>query len=378
MRLPRSRKNNNRKRAISSVIGGIIILGMIISVGYGYFYSITQSQQYYQKEVKLYNISTQERQSEDLILSAAVSGSSFITSITNTAAEVNITAYFIYNNSTGTTTYNSIAGGDLVAQDQSVTITGGTYSQGDKYLIKILTGRGNVFTTTYPPTATTLASQALSSGAIGDLYLEFNSYHFFTISSGSGCPTGSNYSGYCLADQGAAFAVPYSTYEHSDIAFSVTMVDLNQQEGEIVLDQFSSIFQIATAKANAKGTPFPWFIVNNQTNADGSGKNAIISTYYPIILHYDVPQTVVFAATNCISVTSTNNQMNDGSAGCDSSFGSGDLAELSVVGMAAGATAPVFIFSHGWEEVSGTSLSTLELDNTNYGQNAPYESTVYT
>ena len=366
LRVPKKRSQKSKK-AVSTVIGGIIIFGMIISIGYGYFYSIVSSQQYYQKVVKLSNVAAQQRQSEDLVLSPAVSGSTFSIAAENVGPQLNITVYFNINKSTKTSNYYSIAEGQVISQDDSHVFAIGTYAEGDQYLFKFLTQSGNVFTTTYPPIATSLAAQAISSGALGDLYLSFNSYTYFTVSSGNGCPTASAYSGYSLSQVGTAFTIPYSGL--SATASSVTKTNLNSQHAEFVLDQYSLIYQVFP---HAKSGFFsqPWYITSNQSDAQDSGKNAILSEYTPVVLAYDVPQTIVFASANC--VTSSASNINDCSSG---NFGSSDLDTPSPSGP--GFPATVYIMSHGWEGLN-LVVNSLSYSSSNYGQNSPFVSTVYT
>lgn len=366
LKVPKASGQRNKK-AVSSIIGGIIIFGMIISIGYGYFYSIISSQQYYQKVVKLSNVAAQQREGEDLILTPGISGSSFAITAENIGPQLNITGYFVINNSTKTSNYYSITEGQVISQDDSHVFNIGTYTEGDQYLFKFLTLRGNVFTTTYPPIATSLAAQAISSGALGDLYLSFNSYTYFTVGTGGGCPTSSTYSGYCLSEVGTAFTIPYSGIGAT--AFSVTMTNLNSQHAEIVLDQFSLIYQVFP-HARSGFYSQPWYIISNQSDAQNSGENAILSEYTPIVLAYDVPQTIVFASANC--VTSSASNINDCSSG---NYSSSDLDTPSPTG--AGFPAVVYIMSHGWEG-SNIAVDSLSYSSSNYGQNSPFVSTVYT
>jgi hypothetical protein len=355
--LPKIWHPKRTRKAVSAVIGGLILFSMIFTVGFGYFYTEAQVQAAYQQQLSA-------KQSENLLVTATASTSALTITVTNLGIESNVTAYMVINNSTSPQTVQSknIAGGAFLNPGQSWTSPSISYILGDSYILKVITSRGNVFSTTYPLPTTSLATQALTSGALGDLYLSFNSYQYFNVTT-SNCPQGNPYSGYCLTQvsgHGSAFTIPHGV---SNIAFAITITDLNSQEDEIVLDQFTLLYQVIQG-ANAKGTYYPWYIVSNTTT---SGHNAILSQYTPIPLKYDSPETLIFASGTCL--TNTYSGMNDNSASCG--------FQPESPSASAGYAATVFILSHGWETSNSTSLSTLSLSNSNYGQNSPYVSTVY-
>lgn len=216
--------------------------------------------------------------------------------------------------------------------------------------LKIITQHGNLFTQTYPNTGVSLAAQALSSGAIGDLYLAFQTYHYFTVYT-SGCTAGGGFSGYCIADQGKAFAIDHSLMASNyNMAFSVSITDLNQQRANIVLDPYTLMTLVPESGKGALSY-IPWFIISNETNR-------ILSVYTPIVLTYDIPVTVVFASG--FPLTS------------GTSFTNGDLQSVGTI--AAGITTPVFMVSHGCE---GSGITTCVLSRANYGQNSPYVTTLF-
>jgi hypothetical protein len=221
--------------------------------------------------------------------------------------------------------------------------------------LELFTSNGNVFSATYPLTGVSLAAQALSSGAIGDLYLAFQSYYYYTVTSGGGCPTGAPYSGYCLNLQGKAFSInSANTGPNYNVAFSIRITDLNQQHSNIVLDPYT-LMSLVPESGRGSLSYTNWFIISNLTV---SGYRTILSAYTPLVLTYGVPVSVVFAAS--APQTSGIN------------FG---ISYLQATGtIAAGTTTPVFMVSHGCE---GSGITTCTASASNYGQNSPYVTTLF-
>lgn len=208
--------------------------------------------------------------------------------------------------------------------------------------LKFVTQRGTVISATYPETATALAAQALSSGAIGDLYLSHASYTWYTV--------GTCGSGTCLTKQGAAFSIPYATATADNIAFSVTVTDLNPQQKSIALDQYTQLYQIVVP-VNLKASSYKtnnWYIisVNNGTYTD-----MVANAYSQVTLAYNQPTTLYFGSLN---------------AGTFSGIAAQNAVQDTGI--------LVFILTHGCEAQNpGTCVPT----SANYGQNMPYVSTIY-
>lgn len=314
---------------------------MIFTVGFGYFYSITQFQQGYQKSIISYQQNVQLQSEEDLLITPTAPNNQLQLGINNTGIGVNITAFWIIN-STKTLYYAGNSTPSLpvfLNQGGELNITGIKITSSSQYLIKILTSRGSVFTTTYPTAAVSLAAQALSSGAIGDLYLQFSSYAWYTVGT-----CGSNY---CLNNQGSAFAIPVSTGVCSSCytAFSIAITNLNPNQLNITLDEYTQILLFW-----GQGSSFrtqAWYIINNSSNT-------ISSTYSPITLYYNQQKTLVFASAN-----------------------PGSFSRQSMSGSSAptsGTISQIFIVSHGWK---GLSSSKYTIPYSNYGQNSPYVSTLF-
>ena len=248
------------------------------------------------------------------------------------------------------------------------------------YLIKVVTARGNVFTGTYPQNS--LVLNAVSAGAIGDLYLVFDTYTYYAIvshSSQSNCPSSSSnasYTGYCLetasGDTGPGFDVPASV--SGNIGFSVSMQNLNAQGADIILDQFSLMYQ-NSFYGNSHQNFVPWYIT--ATGTPNNGFIPILKQYQPQILKYNAQKTVYYLSGSCVTA-STGPTTENGNCATAGSFNSP---------LGSGQVATVFLLSNGWElnpnsytltQGGSTSLvySGTGID-VNYGQNSPYVTTLY-
>jgi flagellin-like protein len=359
----------NKRRAVSGIIAAVMLFAMLFSVGTSYFLFVNQNNLLYNQAASNRNSAVQSALSEDALLTAAANPSTSVISFTidNTGGVlINASAFFVTDNTGTVVAYckHSLSGTvgtcpplpvAVGVGSSSVSIsTGVVYSSTKSYTISVVTQSGNVFTATYPPTATSLAAQALSSGAIGDLYLAFQSYHYYHVTSGSGCPSGTPYSGYCVTNLGKAFAISHSLMSSGyDIAFSVTITNFNQEGNNIVLDPYT-LMTLVPESGRGSLSYIPWFIVSNKSTG---GFNAILSSYTPIVLQYNTPVTVVFASATALAGVG---------------FAGGDLE--AVGNIAAGTTTPIFMVSHGCE---APAITTCEVSSANYGQNSPYVTTLF-
>lgn len=357
---------HRKRRAMAGIVATVFMFAMLFSVGASYFLFVNQNDLLYSQAAAARATALSGQHGENLVIVGEADPATNLISFTAQdlgATTATITAFFVMeNNQTILAFCQAGTGGSCpllpVSVNQGMTSnnvdTGVTYTSPNTYTISVVTQLGNVFTANYPPSAISLASQALSSGAIGDLYLSFQSYRFYKVSSGSGCPNGSPYSGYCLTDEGQAFAIDHSLMSSGyDMAFSIQINDLNGQQANIVLDPYT-LLSLVPESGKGSLSYTNWFIVSNKTTG---GFNAILSSYTPVVLKYNVPVTVVFAS---------------GASLYGSSFVSGDLQPVGQI--AGGTTTPIFIVSHGCEGVGITSCS---ISNANYGQNSPYVTTLF-
>jgi len=358
---------------------------MLFTVGTGYFLFVNSDNLLYTQSLSNRASDMQATLGESLFLSPAAGANQHIViTITNQGSQAStIMEFFIVSPSGVVSTITTAAspalpialnpGATSTAIDTSISIVSGNYA------IRVLTQRGAEFTTTYPPTATVLASNALSSGAIGDLYLNFRTWASFSVTR-SGCQTTGDYSGWCLTNQQSAFTISgtqdcYGLYTHCDI-FSVRVTNLNPGQATITLDQFSVLYQLFPAGPNSKAPYQFWFLISN------SSAN-IYQHYHPITLQYNVAQTLVFAASNCVL---TQNGGGPDLGTCTTIPTSTNTYWLQDNGLTCGEpcgdAAATFIMVHGWEYTNPPCNpmpgGCQNFASTNYAQNLPYEGTIYT
>ncbi len=379
------------RRGVAGIISGVILFFILFTVGTSYFIFVIESNQNYDKalETRASGIQAQLQENLQITTSDSVNGTLALSVENVGGMAANVVSLFVTDpsgtlhqfgvNSTSNTApalpIPISPGQNTSTIDTKITIVSGNYS------VKLLTQRGSAFEALYPPSTSTLASFALSSGAIGDLYIEFDTYTAYTItshSSTSACPAASStYSGDCLqTSTGNAvpgFSIPVANFSGKDYAFSITLTNLNPAKADIILDQFSLIYE-NSFYGNSHQNFIPWYIASVGT-ASG-GLVPVLSKYSPVVLSYDVPTTVYYIAATCVAASS-----GPSNAGCQSepsaSFdvcattGNGDCAS-------SGTVSTIFILSNGWKEAPGSyTLATLKFSSANYGQNSPFVSTIY-
>src|SRR5438309_1911881 len=187
---------------------------MLFSVGTGYFLFINTMNGFFVKGFSDRASEMQAQLTEILQVSTgAASGNNHLTlTVTNNGAvDSNITA--VYVTGPGSTLYKYGIGFPSnttpalpigVGQGGSATLDTGIVIQTGAYTLKVVTQRGGSFPATYPQTAVSLASQALASGAIGDLYLQFHSLTWYKVVTCNGTQQ-------CLQNRGLGFSIPPSS-----------------------------------------------------------------------------------------------------------------------------------------------------------------------
>ncbi len=338
------------RKAIAGVIAAAILFAMIFSIGVAYLLFVNSTNLLYGKALVGRSTSFQDVLYERLLVNTLLANNHVAFYVNNTGGvNANITDVYVLGPSGSvlrcdgrglqSPCANSTPSLPIVVNlgKGSPTIDTGYLYVSGIYTVEVITERGSIFSATYPPTANALAARALSSGAIGDIYIQPQSYTYYSIVS-----CGSNY---CLQKQGKAFTIPASFATGTPMAFSVTVTDFNPQQANITLDKYSF-----TSHFWAVGSSFrlaEWFIITNTSST-------ISSTYTPITLFYNKPVTLVFAS------------------GTPGNFMSQTLSGATQP--SSGTVAAVFIVSHGWEGISYSKIGTT---SANYGQNSPYVSTLY-
>ena len=373
---------HSKRRGMAGIVASVFMFAMLFTVGASYFLFVNQNNLLYSQAATARATALSGQHSEDLLIVGAADPSTGALSFTvqNVGeATATITGFFVLGSSGSVLAFcQAGTGGSCPSLPISVNLgttsgdvaTGVTYTSPNTYTISAVTQLGNVFSATYPPTATSLASQALSSGALGDLYLSFNSYTFY-VESSSGCPTGTGYSSSCLmtsaGNTGAAFAIDHSVTS-SAYGFSITVKNLNPAYKDIILDQYTLLYE-SFFNGPTHVNDLPWYIASVGT--ESGGLIPVMSAYTPVVLQYNIPVTLYFLSTNCITYSS-------GGPPNGSSCGSFSPTSAQAYHYSAGTVATIFILSNGWEYSPGTyTISGLSYQSANYGQNSPYVSTLF-
>lgn len=404
MKIPR---RPSRRRAISGIIGAVILFTLLFTVGTEYFIFVNNANNLETRSLVNRGNAISSNLQENINVQTSLSPSNYIRFYFNNTGgrTVNVTSLLVVgssgavvecdglgmpssssptcNNPNTTPTLPIVANvgkGAPISATNPYIVTGTKYGTGGQtgvVTLKLITSTGNIFSATYPPTGVSLAAQALTSGAIGDLYLTFQSFTYYQVGS-SGCTTGPGYSGLCLTSAKSAFSI-VAPASNEYVAFSVQVTDLNNKTASIVLDQFTALYLLLVHGASG-AVPIPWSIVSVQ----GSNLN-IMSQYTPITLGYGTPTTIYFAAAACDQQTQPTGMNAYGNLGSACPVVSG-LSQIQSIGpngnikISAGFDASVFIMAHGWLYLPMPSLSALSYTGTNptnYGQNLPFVTSVF-
>ena len=224
--------------------------------------------------------------------------------------------------------------------------------------VKVISSRGTVAMALYPLPNSGSGNNggggsATVAGAIGDVYLNFESYTWYKVVDSSGAPCqafpcflspakGPGYQAFTMYTD--LVSSPYS------VAFSVQVEDVNLNHYPLILDSNTMLFQYWPNGASIRSGL--WFITSNQSNV-------IQQTYTPIVLPWGQIVTIVFAdgpsgpcTNSCQPATNFTPQ------------------QLAQAGAPTEGLVPTFIFVHGWKNEPTTATP-------NWGQNLPFTSTAY-
>ena len=362
----RATRTNRGRKAVASVIGGVVVFAILFSVGFAYFMTV-------QQDYKTLQSNANQSLQENLLVTGSANSSGVYVNVNSTGTTATIIAYQIIDlgGNYGALLYNNTGRANnpiaIVPQGLGKFLPGHctlTTCSSGHYLIKVVTLRGNVFTGVYPPLITSQSLNSLAAGAIGDLYMSFSTFTYYNVTT-SGCPTPvpTGGSSYCLQTSAgkSGFTIPSSVATTQKLAFSVVITDYNPSQYNITIDQYSLLEEFLVKGQAVQ--PWIWYIVSNSSRT-------ILQYDSPLTLKYGVPTLLLFAES--------------GSAGADCASGgafcSGAYAPLQGTcsgsqGLCSGYTAPVFIVTHGCKNFA---LSACTIQTANYGQNSPYVTMLYT
>ncbi len=361
----RERHTSPRRKAVAGIVATILFFTLLFTVGTGFFLFINGTNLSYSKALVAKANVIQNLLSENLLVNTLLVNNHIGVSIKNTGGSAaNVTSIFVFDQSgnvlscLGTAGICAGSGGGLplvVTPTKSSGVIDTTYTPGSgTFGVKVLTQLGRVYSASYPPVESDESdssplTQLFASGGFGSLFLTFDSYTYFGVTTGGACPpAGGSNSGYCLNNLGKAFQISASFVSSNNVAFAVTFTNVDPKQANITLDKYTSIFDywpVGSSFRTARA-----YIISNETNT-------IQSKYTPIVLYYDKPVTIVFGSLN-----------------------PGAFSPISFSGSnapSAGTIAAVNIVSHGWKAVSYSKLKGESPPAANYGQNSPFVTTSY-
>lgn len=370
MKIPR---RLGRRRAISGIIGAVLLFTMLFTIGTEYFIFVNNANNLETQSLVARGNTLATRLQEGIQVSTSLSSGGYIQFYVNNTGGVTVNMTSLILLSSGgsvlecdgqglpsgqgclntTPALPQLANVGSGAPKSGYVVTNYKYVSGSGTdTLKIVTANGNIFSATYPPTAASLAALSLTSGAIGDIYLEpqtFTYYHVCTSNSGpcnvpASCSTGNP----CfLQKQGYGFSIPASDVKNYPLAFSLTVVDYNPSHSNITLDAYTLLTDFfAPSGSSSSGKDISWFIITNSTTS-------VSSTYSPITLKYDVPVTIVFASSTASSMT-------------PSVYSAQEPTPV--------ADALIFILTHGCKAVKAANCN---YQSGTYSQNSPYITSLY-
>jgi hypothetical protein len=302
-----SGENPRGKKALSAVIGGVLLFGMIFTVAFGYFYTVNQDQQYIQSQIKQNNVILQQKNQENLYLVANVNGGTLGFSVNNSGIAATLVSYFVINALTGQIlAYKSGSPSSASAcpatnaqvacslnQGKSTAFTTTiAYFPGNNFEIKVLTSRGNTIVGAYPTQSVTLTSinSQVASG-LGSLTMLFSSFKYYTYSS-----TSPKYV-VNLGNPQTASITPYN----KQIVLSAQVTNNDPSGGTIIVDAHADLWTFVSCAGGCGSQSLIFFYIVNVA-ANGTITSSSQGSYTPIQIPYGSTQTLYFASANDISL----------------------------------------------------------------------------
>jgi len=164
-----------RKKGVSSIIGAVILFAILFSVGFGYFYGLTQDQLAFQTQSRQSAISALQRNEENLYVVGSAATGTLSFNVNNTGIPTTLVSYFVTDQTgkivgyssgipTSATVCPAASAAVACALNQGASTVFNTnivYISGSYYAMRIVTSRGSVFVGTYP--TQTLTSTSVST-----------------------------------------------------------------------------------------------------------------------------------------------------------------------------------------------------------------------
>jgi hypothetical protein len=291
--LIRIKKSRNRgKKAVSSVIGGILIFGILFSVGFAYFSTANQDYK------ALVASSSQQSQEAFLITPSTVSSDNDIGIIVNNTGVISITiASIIITNITASPATEYVIATSPSSLDTSnpkllpwisINPTLNSYSvlgnviidtkvrqdSGINYNIQVVSQRGTVESTTWPlPSYINPVRISGVTQGFGSFVLNFQSFKFFYDQSGTTIGDGYKVGGYY------GFNIPAG----ESVVFQAQVTNLDPRQLSIIIGKESAI----SVAGGPSGTDF--YIVGDLVEQTSCGMSGTCVGAYPYLSSITIP-----------------------------------------------------------------------------------------
>ncbi|MHB8565868.1 MAG: hypothetical protein ACYC7D_05675 [Nitrososphaerales archaeon] len=295
---------------MSSVIGGVIIFGLIFTVGFGYFYTMSQDQQILQTAQRQNSNLLALKNQENLYLVTNVGGGGNLTfTVNNTGIATALVGYFISDQTgkilqfeTGSNPTSScldgskspipciLSAGSSAYFDPTPQIS---YTPGTYYTVKVLTERGSSVIGTYPTQQLSESSlTSLVASGLGSLEMIFSSFEFYNYSSTS--PWKVN-----LSSAEPAAITPYN----KPIVFSAQVTNNDPSGGTIVVDAHTDLWTFLSCGSGCGSqTTLSFYVMN--VASDGTVTSTSYNSYVPIQIPYGSTKTIYFGSSCDLSTSS--------------------------------------------------------------------------
>ncbi len=394
------RHPDNGKRAVSAVVGAIMLFGMIFAVGGTYLYFLSVDQNIYQQAAQSDIQQVQQQNLEHLVIFGSSTAGVLTFSVNNTGISTTVTAIWVMNATSGAVlnyenqTYFWPVANQIKPNPPVSIISGGSQvfntslvisSGANRYIIKVVSSRGTTAVGTYPSQQINSAAvNSLVAGGFGSLQMTFSSFSWYDYTSGppnqdSGqqddpdftnlCANGANCAGgsYTIdiahPHPGSLLPGGYGTDGNcpcTNVPFvlSVNITNDDPNLGTIVINAESNLWIMQTCDSGVtegscpNGNPVYVFYLMNVNTATGAITSTTPATFTQITLPYGVTKTLFYGSTNPLLF---------GNYGPVSLSNDGNTNQY-IYGQYS-----VFLLFSG-TKITSTAVSV-------YGQNLPFEST---
>jgi flagellin-like protein len=360
----KSASNSRRRKAVSGVIGAVLLFAMIATVGTSYFVYINNANNLVNQALTSVNSQQINRIQEAAIINTALLSNNHIGYYLNNTGGVsinitssllvdpsgNIAKCYIFEKNAPSMCANTVSPVQTPSLPLVATVgkslpppgsglggwvdTGLVYVTGT-YTLKLTSVRGSVFTQTYPPTPVPIASLAVTTQGAGIIQINFNTYFAYNLTSGTTCDPRSTSCALAGFPTGTlAYTMRSEAKTSKFYIYAVNVQNVDPQKRTIVLDKNCILNQFqAPIAGGGTASNFLWQI--------GSVSAGGVTQPFPAGGVTLQPNQVVTLYFTGIPGTNTNSWP------------------------AAGTFVAVFIFLHG-------SVSTQP-----FGQNVPFVTTLY-